>query len=60
MNLVIQAALRLRCVVLLLTLGIVVFGVWAFKNQPIDAYPDISGQIVQIITVFPGRAPQGH
>jgi cobalt-zinc-cadmium resistance protein CzcA len=58
MNLVIQAALRLRWVVLLLTLGVVVLGVWAFTNQPIDAYPDISAQMVQIITVYPGRAPE--
>src|SRR4029079_6385304 len=26
--------------------------------QPIDAYPDISAQMVQVITVFPGRAPE--
>src|SRR5215471_21145088 len=58
MNLVIQAALRLRWVVLLLTLGIVGLGVWAFQHQPIDAYPDISAQMVQVITVYPGRAPE--
>jgi cobalt-zinc-cadmium resistance protein CzcA len=58
MNLVIQAAMRLRWVVLLLTLGVIVFGVWAFVHQPIDAYPDISAQMVQIITVYTGRAPE--
>src|SRR6516165_6516007 len=58
MNLVIETALRLRWVVLLLTLGIVGLGGWAFEHQPIDAYPDISAQMVQIITVFPGRAPE--
>jgi cobalt-zinc-cadmium resistance protein CzcA len=58
MNLVIEAALRLRWVVLLLTLGVVAWGVWAFQHQPIDAYPDISAQMVQIITVYPGRAPE--
>jgi cobalt-zinc-cadmium resistance protein CzcA len=58
MNLVIQTAMRLRWVVLLLTLGIIVFGVWAFLHQPIDAYPDISAQMVQIITTYPGRAPE--
>src|SRR5258708_6577868 len=58
MNFVIETALRLRWVVLLLTAGIVCWGVWAFKQQPIDAYPDISAQMVQIITVFPGRAPE--
>src|SRR6516164_5480424 len=58
MNLMIETALRLRWVVLLLTLGVVGWGVWAFQHQPIDAYPDISSQMVQIITVFPGRAPE--
>ena len=33
-------------------------GVWAFQRQQIDAYPDISGQMVQIITTYPGRAPE--
>src|SRR5260370_36922098 len=58
MNLVIQAAMRLRWVVLLLSLGVLVLGVWALQQQPIDAYPDISAQMVQVITVFPGRAPE--
>jgi cobalt-zinc-cadmium resistance protein CzcA len=58
MNLVIQAALRMRWVVLLLSLGVVVWGVWAFQQQPIDAYPDISSQMVTIISVYPGRAPE--
>ena len=48
----------MRWFVLLLSLGIVAWGVWAWRKQPIDAYPDISGQMVQIITVFPGRAPE--
>src|SRR6202171_893054 len=58
MNLVIETALRMRWVVLLLTAGVIGWGVWAYKQQPIDAYPDISSQMVQIITTFPGRAPE--
>jgi cobalt-zinc-cadmium resistance protein CzcA len=58
MNAVIQTALQLRWLVLLLTLGIVGLGVWAFQHQPIDAYPDISAQSVQVITVYGGRAPE--
>jgi heavy metal efflux system protein len=58
MNAVIEAALRMRWVVLLLTLGVVGWGVFAYQHQPIDAYPDISSQMVQIITVFPGRAAE--
>src|SRR5262245_8191573 len=58
MNAVIEAALRLRWVVLILTVGVVAWGVWAYTQQQIDAYPDISGQMVQIITTYPGRAPE--
>ena len=35
---------------------LVALGVWAFQHQQIDAYPDISGQMVQVITTYPGRA----
>jgi cobalt-zinc-cadmium resistance protein CzcA len=58
MNFIIETALRLRWVVLMLTAGVIGWGVWAFRQQSIDAYPDISSQMVQIITVFPGRAPE--
>ena len=58
MNLIIQVALQLRWVVLLLTLGVVGLGVWSFQQQSIDAYPDISAQMVQIITLYPGRAAE--
>ena len=58
MNLIIETSLRLRWVVLMLTLGVVGWGIWTFWQQAIDAYPDISSQMVQIITVFPGRAPE--
>lgn len=54
----IRAALAQRWLALGLGLLIVGCGVYAFLEQPIDAYPDISAQMAQIITVFPGRAPE--
>jgi cobalt-zinc-cadmium resistance protein CzcA len=54
----IRLALSQRWLVLMLAGGLVALGVWAFQNQQIDAYPDISGQMVQIITTYPGRAPE--
>lgn len=54
----IEACMRLRWLVLLLTAVICGIGVYSFRQQPIDAYPDISGQMVQVITVYPGRAPE--
>ena len=53
----IQTALRHRWIVLSLAVLIAALGVWSFTRQKIDAYPDISGQMVQIITTYPGRAP---
>jgi len=54
----IQAGLRQRWGVLALTGAVVALGVWAFERQTIEAYPDISSQMVQVITTFPGRAPE--
>lgn len=36
-----------------LTMG----GIWAFNNLPIDAFPDLSNNQVQILTETPGMAP---
>ncbi len=54
----IEGAMRLRWFVLGLTALVCGAGVYAFRQQPIDAYPDISAQMVQVITVYPGRAPE--
>src|SRR5512137_1716447 len=54
----IRAAMRSPWVVLILTVAVMAVGAWAFQQQPIDAYPDISSQMVQVITVYPGRAPE--
>ncbi len=54
----IRTALRHRWPVLIVTVLVVGLGVWAFQHQQIDAYPDISAQMVQVITTYPGRAPE--
>src|SRR3954454_9946300 len=54
----IRMALHYPWVVLIVAAGLMAFGIWSFEQQSIDAYPDISSQMVQIITVFPGRAPE--
>ncbi len=51
-------ALRNRWLVIVLAALACALGVWSFLHQKIDAYPDISGQMVQVITTFPGRAPE--
>src|SRR4029078_2483194 len=54
----IRVAMHRPWVVLILAILVMIVGVWAFRQQPIDAYPDISSQMVQVITVYPGRAPE--
>ncbi|MCS6924688.1 MAG: CusA/CzcA family heavy metal efflux RND transporter [Candidatus Binatia bacterium] len=54
----IRAALRYRWAVSAMTVLVVGLGVWSFLHQRIDAYPDISAQMVQVITTYPGRAPE--
>jgi len=54
----IDTSLRLRWVVLAMAMAVLAMGVWSFRQQPVDAYPDISEQMVQVIAVYPGRAPE--
>jgi len=49
---------RNRFLVLLATLFIVVWGIFAVLRTPIDALPDLSDVQVIVYTEFPGQAPQ--
>jgi len=51
-------AMHYRLMVLGATVAIIIAGLWSFSRMQIDAYPDISSQMVQVITVYPGRAPE--
>ena len=42
----------------LITLFFVIGGVVAFKTLPVEAFPDVSDIQVNVITLFPGRAPE--
>src|SRR5580765_8008387 len=44
----IRTALHYPWVVLIVAAGLMGFGVWSFEQQSIDAYPDISAQMVQV------------
>src|SRR5271163_2131751 len=51
-------ALNSRFVVLSLAFILFIWGVIAFKNLPIEAYPDVANTWVQVITQWPGRAAE--
>ncbi len=53
----IRFSINQRWLVMLLTLGIAVLGVFSYKKLPIDAVPDITNIQVQINTTASGYAP---
>jgi len=55
---IIAASLRNRFLVVVGTILLVAIGIWAVKNTPLDAIPDLSDVQVIVFTKFPGQAPQ--
>src|SRR5215210_3583208 len=53
----IALALRFRVAVIGLTLLLIAMGIWAFSNINFDAFPDLTPNQVQVITVAPGLSP---
>jgi Cu(I)/Ag(I) efflux system membrane protein CusA/SilA len=55
---IIEYCIRNRVIVLLLAVGLAVWGVYAVLNTPIDAIPDLSENQVIVFTDWMGRSPQ--
>lgn len=55
---IIEWSLRNRWIVLLLATGLFVWGIFAVKQNPIDAIPDLSENQVIVYTEWMGRSPQ--
>ena len=55
---IIQASINNRFFVILLLLILIAGGLFAIKNTPVDAIPDLSDVQVIIKTSYPGQAPQ--
>jgi Cu(I)/Ag(I) efflux system membrane protein CusA/SilA len=55
---IIDFSLRNKFIVLLATVALVLGGVYAVRNIPLDAIPDLSDVQVIIYTEWPGQAPQ--
>jgi cobalt-zinc-cadmium resistance protein CzcA len=54
----VDAALDAKWAVLLLTATFVGLGIWAFRELPVEAFPDVTDTQVQVITLYPGHAPE--
>ncbi|WP_020482908.1 efflux RND transporter permease subunit [Methylomonas sp. MK1] len=50
--------LQQRLMVIGVTLAIAVSGIIAFENLPVQAFPDVQNVFVQVVTQFPGQAPE--
>ena len=55
---VVQFALRQRFLVMMLTAFLATAGAVSFEHMPVDAYPDLSPPMVEIITQWPGHAAE--
>lgn len=55
---IVQMSLRQRFLVLMLVLFIGVWGAVSFRRMPVDAYPDLSPPMVEIVTQWPGHAAE--
>ena len=58
LNRIIEASINNRFMTLLLTAMVIGGGIWAMRNTPLDAIPDLSDVQVIIFTEYPGQAPQ--
>jgi heavy metal efflux system protein len=55
---IVHFALRQRFLVLMVTALMVIAGAWSFRQMPVDAYPDLSPPMVELITQWPGHAAE--
>ena len=57
-NRIVASSLRQRFLVLLAILLLIVAGIWSLYRLPVEAYPDLSPPMVEIVTQWPGRAAE--
>ncbi len=55
---IIAFCLQQRLMVIGITLAIAISGVIAFEKLPVQAFPDVQNVFVQVVTQYPGQAPE--
>jgi cobalt-zinc-cadmium resistance protein CzcA len=55
---VVDAALNNRFIVLVVAILLLAWGAVSFHNLPVEAYPDVADNYVEVITQWPGRAAE--
>src|SRR6202035_290793 len=54
----VQFALRQRFLVMMVVVLVIIAGALSFQRMPVDAYPDLSPPMVEVITQWPGHAAE--
>jgi cobalt-zinc-cadmium resistance protein CzcA len=57
-NAVVDFALNNRVLILAMALLLFIWGIISFRSLPVEAYPDVANNYVQVITQWPGRAAE--
>ncbi len=55
---IIEWSINNKILVIIFTSAIILGGIWAIENTPVDAIPDLSDVQVIIFTKYPGQGPQ--
>src|SRR5947209_4868741 len=55
---VVKFALEQRFLILMFVVLLIVGGTWSFSQLPVDAYPDLSPPMVDLVTQWPGHAAE--
>jgi cobalt-zinc-cadmium resistance protein CzcA len=57
-NRIVASSLRQRFLIILATILLIMTGTWSLNRLPVEAYPDLSPAMVEIITQWPGHAAE--
>ncbi|MBC7902669.1 MAG: efflux RND transporter permease subunit, partial [Gemmatimonadaceae bacterium] len=58
LNRIIHFSIKNKLVIGIMTLGLVIWGLWSAARLPVDALPDVTNNQVQVITTAPTLAAQ--
>ncbi len=58
MKRLVEFALHSRLLIVVIALLVMAAGYWGYKKLPVDAFPDVSPNLVQVFTVTEGLAPE--
>ena len=58
LKLLIETCVHRRAAAFFVTLVVAAFGIYAYLNTPIEAYPDVTNTQVTVISQLPGNAPE--